>query len=98
MFGNQMKNYSFMHPHYALKCFRVFSKNIQPGKLYCTIFYLKNLCGYFYWRGFSPFLVAKCLNFKNFITCSPRHYDILAKIRSRMMTDDVGSRARTTWF
>ena len=40
-------------------CFRVFSKNIQPGKLYCTIFHLKHLCGYFYWRRFSPFPVVK---------------------------------------
>ena len=41
------------------KCFRVFSKNIKPGKLYITIFHLKHLCGYFYWRRFSPFPVAK---------------------------------------
>ena len=43
------------------------------------------------------YLLIYSLNFKNLITSS-RHYDILVKTRSRMTTDDVGSRARTTKY
>ena len=45
---------------FNLKSFRVLSKNIQPGKLYCTIFLLKiSAVIQFYWRRFSSFPVTK---------------------------------------
>ena len=76
---------------FNLKFLRVFTKNFQHEKLpHRTIFHLKNKSGYFYWR-YSPFPVAKWLHFSNLITCS-RHYDILAKTRSRMTTAITFSR------
>ena len=46
------------------KSFRVLSKNIQPGKLYCTVFHLKiSAVIQFYWRRFSSSQVTKGLNF-----------------------------------
>lgn len=44
----------------VLKCFGVLSKT--------------KWCGFFYWKKFSPFPVAKCLNILNLKTCS-HHYD-----------------------
>ena len=67
----------------TLNVFAYSRKNIKPEKLHCTIFHLKNYCGYFYWRMFSPCSVSKWLNLKDLITRSP-HYDILAKTCSRL--------------
>ena len=45
---------------FNLKFFHVLSKNIQPEKLYCTIFHLKiSAVIQFYWRRFSSFPVTK---------------------------------------
>ena len=42
-----------------LKVFSRILEKYSTRKLHSTIFHLKNLCGYFYWRRFSPFPVAK---------------------------------------
>ena len=44
----------------------------------------------------SLFPGRKTIKLQKLDNLLPPHYDILAKTRSRMTTDDVGSRARTT--
>ena len=82
---------------FNLNCFRVFSNNIYLGKLHCTIFHLKKM-PLFLLEKVSLFPGRKTIKLQKLdnLLPPPPHYDILAKTRSRMTTDDVGSRARTT--
>ena len=84
--------------------FSMFSKQRHPGKLHFTFFHQKSSYGYLYWRRLSTLPIAKWWNFLDLITCS-RHFNILAKTRSRITTvitfsrqKDAGSRVSNTQY
>ena len=62
--------------------------------LQCTYFHMKRWHFYLYWRRLILLPFAKRSNFVHLITCF-RHYDILAKTRSRITTAITFSRQTT---
>ena len=94
----------FTSTRFNLKSLRVFSKKNTPRKASSYFFSPKSLYSYLDWRMLSPLQIVKWWNFLHLITCS-RHYDILAKTRSKMTTaitfsrqNDAGSRASNTYY